>query len=211
MRSGSRRGWVADRLASGVTLIDEERDLVMRARAGDRNALGKILLRYSDRLLRAVLLPKLLSMASAEDALSETVSRVVEHIGRFEWTDRGIYPWLKTIATHVAFDELRRRRRLIVIDPAVIQERVEEGAHQASTESIHSEADEALANKRRIERALEALHPRYRDVIVARILNDEPRTEVAKRLGVSEATFDVLLHRALKAMKKVMEEDGEGT
>ena len=83
VRSGSRRVWVADRLAGRVTLIDEERDLVMRARAGDRNALGKILLRYSDRLLRAVLLPKLLSMASAEDALSETVSRVVEHIGRF--------------------------------------------------------------------------------------------------------------------------------
>ena len=41
-------------------------------------------------------------------------------------------------------------------------------------------------------------------MIRQRILDERPREEVAAALGVSVATFDVVLHRALGALKKAL-------
>src|ERR1700728_3489932 len=94
--------------------LERERELVARAQAGDRAAVGELLHRYGPGLYRSVLLPRLGSEAAAKDALSETYAKVVERIGRFTWQNVGFYPWLRTVALRVALDHLRARKRLLV-------------------------------------------------------------------------------------------------
>ena len=60
------------------------------------------------------------------------------------------------------------------------------------------------------EAALGRIHPRYAEAIRLRVLQEKPREEVAKALGATPATFDVVLHRAMAALRKVLGESGEG-
>ena len=75
--------------------------------------------------------------------------------------------------------------------------------------------DAELAEKRdlhaartRVEEALGRINRRYAEAIRLRILEDLPREDVAKRLGVTVSTFDVVLHRALTALRKALAERG---
>ena len=48
------------------------------------------------------------------------------------------------------------------------------------------------------------MNPRYASAIRLRVLEERPREEVARELGVTVATFDVVLHRAMTALKKAL-------
>ena len=50
------------------------------------------------------------------------------------------------------------------------------------------------------------INPRYADVIRLRVLEERSREEAARTLGVSVATFDVVLHRAMAALRKALPE-----
>ena len=59
-----------------------------------------------------------------------------------------------------------------------------------------------------LERAV-ASNPRYADAIRLRVLEERSRDEAAQTLGVSVATFDVVLHRAMAALRKALSERGD--
>ncbi|HKQ70742.1 MAG TPA: RNA polymerase sigma factor [Polyangiaceae bacterium] len=186
---------------------DTEQALVLRAKEGDRKALGLLLTRFGPTLYRSVLLPRLGNRASAEQALGDTYARVVERIGTFEWQGCGIYPWLRTVAFHVAMDLLRARRREVLFEPGDL-EREAEGAEQdmtcaGLTETLIEQNDRDVA-RAKLERALEQIHPRYASAIRMRVVEERAREEVARELGVSTATFDVVLHRAMTALRKAI-------
>ena len=63
--------------------------------------------------------------------------------------------------------------------------------------------DLAVARNRVIE-VLDRIHPRYREAIRLRILEEKSREEAAQTLGVSIGTFDVVLHRAMAAVRKAL-------
>ena len=54
-----------------------------------------------------------------------------------------------------------------------------------------------------VEEALELLNPRYAQALRLRLLEDRSRAECAEALGVKVNNFDVILHRATKAFRKV--------
>ncbi|WP_394838526.1 RNA polymerase sigma factor [Pendulispora rubella] len=184
--------------------LELERQLVVRAQAKDREALGQLLGRYGPALYRSVLLPRLGSEAAAKDALGETYAKVVERIDRFTWQNVGFYPWLRTLALHVAIDQLRARKRMVLWDADDVERTLDaksESDGSALDQSLSEQQDRAVA-RAKVARALEAIHPRYARAIQLRILEERPREEVAAMFEVTPATFDVLLHRAIAALKK---------
>jgi RNA polymerase sigma factor (sigma-70 family) len=191
--------------------LEAERAWVDRAKTGDRGALRNILERYGPTLYRAVLLPKLGDEARAKDALSDTYTRVVVAIARYEWHPAGIYPWLRTIAVHVAIDQLRARKREMPLDIEDLTREADAQADVTGTDVTYIEAEEASRARAKIEAALAKLNPRYAEAIKLRVLQERPREEVAKTLGATPATFDVILHRAMTALRKVLSEAGHGT
>jgi RNA polymerase sigma-70 factor (ECF subfamily) len=186
---------------------ERERTLVERAQAGDRAAMGELLATYGPPLYRSVLLPRLGSEAAAKDALSEVYARVVERIDRFVWQNVGFWPWLRTVGLHVALDQLRARKRVVLWEAEDVEREVDAAQTTTPIDQKLGEHRERLLVKARIEDALSKIHPRYARAIRLRVLEERPRDEVARELGVSPATFDVVLHRALQAMKKNL---GEG-
>lgn len=183
-----------------------ERELCERAKAGDRAALGKILRAYGPALYRAVLLPRLGSEAIAQDALAETYARVVERFDQYTWQDCGVYPWLRVVALRIALDILRARKRESLFEPEDLAREIDksERAGASSPDAEVLEARDLEAGRAKVDAALRQLNPRYERAIRLRVLEERSREEVAKELGVTVATFDVVLHRALTSLKKAI-------
>ncbi len=186
--------------------LEKERQLVLRAKAGDRQATGELLSHYGPGLYRSVLLPRLGSEAAAKDALSETYAKVVERIAQFEWQGVGFYPWLRTVGLRVALDMLRARKRLVVWEPEDVQREVDASSTQTPLDQALSDHRDREASRRKVQEALDRIHPRYAKALRLRVLEEQPREDVARALEVTPATFDVLLHRAIAALKKALTE-----
>lgn len=181
----------------------DEHDLCAQAQAGSRVALGELLKRHGSRLYRSVLLPRLGNRDAAEEALGITYTKVVEHIGQFVWQDVGIYPWLRTIALRVAIDILRQRRRELLFSPQDIEHEIDHPPAQSQTPEEWEELDLATA-RQRVTDLLEQLHPRYAEVIRYRVLDGQSREQTAALLGISTSTCDVVIHRAMVALRKLV-------
>ena len=181
--------------------LAREQALCERARAGDRAALGLLLRAHGPRLFRAVLLPRLGSKSAAEEALSVTYLKVVERFDQFSWQAVGIYPWLRVVALRVALDQLRARKRETLFQPEDLQREIDQGEREAR-DAVTSEAHDLAFAKQRVIDVVGRLHPRYARALTLRVLEERPREECAAALEVSTATFDVVLHRAVAALKK---------
>lgn len=187
--------------------LEREREQVARAQAGDRAALGELLRRHGPSLFRSVLLPRLGNAPAAEEALGITYAKVVEKIGLFSWQSVGIYPWLRVVAMRVALDQLRARRREVPFDVDDLARAVDTAEAQGGAEDADAGTlarEDAAWAKERVETALAQINPRYATAIRMRVLEERPRDACAEALGVTTATFDVVLHRALSAMRKAL-------
>jgi RNA polymerase sigma factor (sigma-70 family) len=181
--------------------LEAERRLCERARAGDRAALGQILRQHGPRLFRVVLLPRLGSRAAAEEALSVTYLKVVERFEQFTWQAVGVYPWLRVVALRVALDQLRSRKRETLFQPEDLEREIEQSEREVR-DAANSEAHDLALARQRVELLVGRLHPRYAKALTLRVLEERSREECAAALEVSTATFDVVLHRAVAALKK---------
>lgn len=185
--------------------IDNEREVVERAAAGDVRAFETIYRTYAPVLYSYVLVPMLGDRDDASDCLRNTFLSAHKHLANFKWQASGIYPWLKTMAKNKARDHLRaagRRRRLRGAF-AEHTENVSEAAKNPAEERLQREA-----MRKRIEEVLETLNPRYASVLRLRLLEDRGRDECAELLEVKVGTLDVLLYRACKSFRKACEKQG---
>lgn len=185
--------------------------LVTRAQAGDRVALGELLQKYGQGLYRSVLLPRLGSEAAAKDALAETYAKVVANIAKFTWQNVGFYPWLRTVALRVALDQLRAKKRVVLFEEDDLAREIDATSTATPVEQQLSDHRDREAARRKVEDALASINPRYARAIRLRVLEERPREDVAKEMGVTPATFDVLLHRAIAALKKSLSENAPET
>ncbi len=182
--------------------LERDRQAVLLAQRGDRAALGTLLVTYGPVLYRTVLLPRLGSEAAARDALAETYAKVVERIDQFTWQGVGFYPWLRTVAMRVALDHLRSRSRVVFWEEDDLAAELERGNTDLPTDVRLATLRDERAAREKVVAALARIHPRYARAIQLRLLDEEPREDAARLLGVTPATFDVLLHRAIRALRK---------
>jgi RNA polymerase sigma factor (sigma-70 family) len=182
--------------------LEEERRLVEKAQAGDRNALRPLFERYADPLYSGVILPRLGDRATAEDVLKDTFVTAIEKIKQFSWQGRSVYVWLRQIAVNKVIDVHRRSSRAGRFLQALSEELPHETAPEAGADEALIAEQERKRSRERITSALESLLPRYREAIELRLVEELPREECAKRLGVTVGHFDVLLFRAIRAFRR---------
>ncbi|MEN0062794.1 MAG: RNA polymerase sigma factor [Myxococcota bacterium] len=175
--------------------------VITRLQQGDRAAFATLYEWYGDLVYRQAILPRLPNPELAEDCLRETFRTALEKIGSFRIENRSIFFWLRRIAINKAIDIHRRRQRDQRLADAVHQEpemrpTPERPDRQLETEDV----------RRHVERALENMNARYARALRLRLLEDRSREECADEMGVTVGNFDVILHRAAKAFRKVYDE-----
>lgn len=190
--------------ASRADVVSLEHGLVLKAQAGDRDALRVLLQMHSDALFGRVILPRTGDQSVAEDLLKTTMVTAIEKLHTFRWQGRSVYHWLRRIAANKVVDYHRKNQRTTRMAQSLAEEPAPDvlPSRVAGPEEALLAEEERRLNKARIRRALEQINPRYRRAIELRVLQELSRQQCASEMEVTVGTFDVLLFRALRAMRK---------
>jgi RNA polymerase sigma-70 factor (ECF subfamily) len=183
-----------------------EADILSRARAGERGALATLYRSYAPAVFNRVLMPKLGNKEAAEDALSETFRVAFERLQQFDQRDTSIYFWLCRIAANKAMDMHRARR---VTGRAIVNLEAQMGVFfetPATPDALLTGELQRREFSARLQQALGELNPRYRLALELRFFQELPREDCALKMEVKVGTFDVLLLRATKALRKQWED-----
>lgn len=136
--------------------------------------------------------------ASAEELTVETFWRIYRAHARFD-PARGFEPWARRIATHEALDGLRAHRHEDALNAELVAD-----LPAAPT------GDPIIAGELRVKiaRALTRLPPRLRVAALLAVVEEQPYKEVAEALGISVTAVKVRVFRALRRLRKDLEEQG---
>jgi RNA polymerase sigma factor (sigma-70 family) len=192
-------------LSAPERLVWEREKLAAFAR-GEASALSDLYRAYAGLLYARVVLPIVRQPALAEDVLADVFERAHGKLREVRIEDRSVFFWLARIARNRAID-MKRKSKVERVSAEKIERTFEAlSVPEPSPESALSLRDEEHATAGRIQAALARLNPRYGEALKLRILEERSREHCASALGVSVATFDVVLLRALRAFRKSWQE-----
>jgi RNA polymerase sigma-70 factor, ECF subfamily len=173
--------------------------LAEKVMSGDIDAFGAVYDRYASALLRH-LSYRTPNREIAEDLLSKTFLKVWEYV-RSGKKISYLRQFLYTTATNALTDFYRRKDSSDVLSEDMTDyDRPDE--NDRTTVMLDGEYDRLA-----LDRALSKIKPEFRDVLVMRYIDELEMKEAAAALGVSANAVYVRTHRALKALKKAIQED----
>lgn len=185
----------------------DDRTLTARLVAGDHSAVTEVFDRYAP-LLHRVARRWTGHEQDAEDVVSATFLTVWQRRQDAHTVEGSLRPWLLTIATNLARNALRARRRRTL---GLIRLTGQDCQHVAPTpqdrvlDQMDAERDAAV-----VSAGIERLPRRERDVAVLCLLEGLQIREAAHVLGVAEGTVRSRLFRARTSLKALLR-SGEAT
>lgn len=139
----------------------------------------------------------------AADVVQEAYLRALRYFGSFDGEDaEGARAWLLTIVRNTCFSWMRKNRRpeLVALDDE--SEGGGEAPHEADTRRNEPEARLlAAADAAMLDKAIEALPPGFREVIVMRELEDLSYKEIAAITGIAMGTVMSRLARGRQLLR----------
>ncbi len=178
----------------------QERDLIRKAAAGDREAAGA-LIRAHQPSLYAYMLRMSGRPDVAEDTVQEAFVRALTHLNRFDERFR-FSTWLFTIARRLYVNACQKLKPAydtdIVSSRSGHWERPEDGV--AAGDALDSAKVDLLA-------ALQTLSPEQREVVVLFHQMDWPIALIARHMSMPEGTVKSHLHRGRRRLRSVLESE----
>jgi RNA polymerase sigma-70 factor, ECF subfamily len=173
---------------------------------GDPRAFGEFVARYQVRLLNFVY-RMIGDRERAEDLVQEAFLRVHRHLDRFD-RSRKFSTWIYTIASNLAKNELRNRRRL----PLLIMEhfrgpQAREDNRPLEREDPANRPDELFRRRQLqelVDRTVAQLAIRHREVFVLRELEGKSYEEIAEIMHCNLGTVKSRLNRARLAFAELI-------
>jgi len=185
-----------------VALQDlDERTLVRRAIARDREAFGVLYDRHVVRVYRHIYY-MVGNAAEAEDLAAQAFLQAWEAIHRYQIRGAPFVSWLLRIAHNLGVSHLRSKR-----DSSELPETLVDHSRHGNPEEVLQRQVEAD----RVRQAIMRLRDEQRQVIMLRFVEDLEYREVAAIVGKSVAAVRVIQHRALNALRKQMRQDEAST
>ncbi len=185
--------------------LEQEKELVFKAKT-DACAFGLLYDEYYKKIFGYVL-HRTANVEVTKDIVSEVFLKALQNIGHFEWRDIPFSAWLYRIAEHEISNSYKHNKQLILLKQDL------ENSEILSDISIEDEIVCAEAEIQKHEEFL-LLHqcivklPNiYQEVIVLKYFEKKSPGEICIILGKHEGTVKSLLHRGLKKLKKLMDEN----
>ncbi|MDQ4082136.1 MAG: sigma-70 family RNA polymerase sigma factor [Actinomycetota bacterium] len=171
---------------------EDERALIERAQAGDREALERLYLLHFDRVY-SYLHMSVGNRHDAEDLTTHTFLKMLEAIPRYRVGSAPFSAWLFRIAHNLAMDHFRAARRW---QPE--QEVPEPADEEPSAEAA---AMHDLGRESMLE-LIETLSQDQKQVLALKFVLNFSNADAATILGKTEGAVKSLQHRALVSLEK---------
>ena len=133
----------------------------------------------------------------AEDVTSQTFIKAMLKIKTYKFKGYTFGAWLYRIAHNNLMDYYRKNPNVEVLEPNLFE----------STDRADFEAEKFERQKIILE-ALKKLPGQYQQVLSLKFFEELTNEEIADVLGCKKETLAVKLHRSLKALRKVLKEEG---
>jgi RNA polymerase sigma-70 factor (ECF subfamily) len=169
-----------------------------------QNSFEKAYEAYSDELFRHASI-RLSDRERALELTQETFMKAWAYAGKGE-DIKEMRPFLYRTLRNLIIDEYRKHKTVSLEKMAAASERDVED-YMDPDESNTLEAAVGRHEGARALRALEELGEPYREAVVMRYVDGLSPTEIAKAIGESENVVSVRVHRGLKKLKAVLEQE----
>jgi RNA polymerase sigma-70 factor, ECF subfamily len=180
---------------------DEElvQKLVAACQNGDSDAFGQLYDLYVDMVYRYVYYR--VSREEVEDITENIFVRVWENIDKYTPGKHPFSSWLFRIAHNLVVDHYRFHRKHISL-----RERLPQHVTQSKDDPVDWTAQRL--NKTQVRDSLRELKEPYQQVLVLKFLSGFDNKEIAEVMGRTEGNVRILQYRALKALRKILEQKG---
>jgi len=179
-----------------ATAVAEERDLIRRSQAGEREAFGLLVRNYMDRAYHTTY-ALVGNHADAVELSQEAFARAYRALDRFD-SEEPFYPWFHRILRNLAYDRLRRRR----LEPRTA-DLSSPGAFEPSRAGGDDPAD--MAEQREAEEALRlalaGLPAEEREVTWLKLVEGLSYRAIAEQAGVSATTVSTWVASARRKLR----------
>jgi RNA polymerase sigma-70 factor (ECF subfamily) len=160
-----------------------EAQLAGAARAGDRDAFGRLYDRFAP-MVHGLLLARV-PRAEVDDLVQEVFLQAMGRLASLRQLE-SFGPWLAAIARNRARDHFRRRADTVDLPEEVV------GTHHPEGQAM-----EILA-------AIRGLPEAYRETLVLRLVEGMTGPEIAERTGLTHGSVRVNLHRGMQMLREAL-------
>lgn len=187
-----------------------EADLLRRARDGQPDALGELVVRYQDRVYN--LMARMVGPGpDAEELAQEAFLKAFEKLHSFRGHSR-FYTWLFRIAANLAISHRRRKTRLTFTSLTRRDDDGERQNHEPTAELAARRTpapDARIIGRETAERlaaAMDALDEDFRVVVVLRDIENMDYAQIGEVLNLPPGTVKSRLHRARNMLRTALAE-----
>ena len=175
--------------------MQEELDLVQRARQGEQEAFAQLYESHFDKIFRYVVL-KIRNQAEAEDMTQQVFIKAYESIGSYQSQGVPFTAWLFRIAHNQMVDYVRKqsKKQTVPLDESL----------QIKDDSDVEHEVEVKIEMEKVVLATAKLTKAQREVISLRFAGGLSITEAAKTMRKSEGAIKALQHSAILALRKTL-------
>jgi RNA polymerase sigma-70 factor (ECF subfamily) len=175
--------------------VQEELDLVQRARQGEQEAFAQLYENHFDKIFRYVVL-KIRNQAEAEDMTQQVFIKAYESIGSYQSQGVPFTAWLFRIAHNQMVDYVRKqsKRQTVPLDESL----------QIMDDCDVEHEVETKIEMEKVVLATAKLTKAQREVISLRFAGGLSITEAAKTMRKSEGAIKALQHSAILALRKTL-------
>jgi RNA polymerase sigma-70 factor (ECF subfamily) len=179
-------------------MLDNEKDLIIKAQKGEAECFGHLYDHYLPQLHRYVFL-KVGSKQEAEDLTHEVFLSAWQSLPGYKSKGFPFSSWLYHIARNKVIDHYRTKKVQISIDL------VDESFFKLAS-TLEKDLDIAM-HWAKAQVAIKKLKEEQQDVIIMRFVEDLSHKEIADAIGKSEGAVRLIQHRALENLRDLMEEN----
>lgn len=172
-----------------------EHEIVKRAKMGNEDAVKEIIEKHEQQVAATVI--GILGFSpEVDDVGQETFVQFFRSLNRFRGDSR-ISTYLIRIAINLSLNELKRRKRYV---------RFHEPDPQKNSRSYQDRVGQERASDARemVRQGLQKLEPKFRTVIVLRLINGYTTREIAKMLRLPQGTVLSRLARGQAKLKEIL-------
>jgi RNA polymerase sigma-70 factor (ECF subfamily) len=175
---------------------------IRRLKGGDIGGLETLITRYQEKAIRAAYLVTH-NKLTAEDVVQDTFVRFYERIGHFD-EHRTFEPYFMRGVVNAALNAIKKENRSAAFDDEIDATELENLLADAISVEKQVEYEQL---KDEILKALEALSPRQRVVIVQRYYLEMSEKDMTAALGIAPGTVKWLLNAARNRLRSLLKSE----
>ncbi|MBI2329358.1 MAG: sigma-70 family RNA polymerase sigma factor [Chloroflexi bacterium] len=172
--------------------MQNEENLVRRARQRDQKAFAELYEEHFDKVYRYVAL-RIGDRTEAEDMTQQVFLKALQSVSSFQWKGIPFTAWLFRIAHNQVVDYLRKKTRqaAIIFDESLVSR----DSNPQLLAEHHQDIEQLLLATKRLTES-------QRQVISLRFASELSIAQVAQIMGKSQGAVKALQHSAIVALRK---------